>query len=279
MNDKKPLVEFIEEFLASNTLELPVFHSVALKLQQILEKSDYDLEEVMALIAEDQALVSKVLRVANSPFYSGLSEVSTIKDALIRLGAREIANLTMVASQADFYYSDNETLNNYMRILWNHALGCATGTRWLAEKSGYKNLAQEAFLAGLLHDIGKLFLLKVLDELDKTGQLGVSLNEALVREVLDRLHAGQGYILMQKWNLPEIYCQAVGNHHREECDTGDMLLVLVRLADLACRKCGMGMHHEPAIVLLTTQEAQILGIKEIHLAELEITIEDSTGHW
>jgi HD-like signal output (HDOD) protein len=277
MQNGKSLVEHTREYLASNTLDLPVFHAVALKLQQILRKNSFSVNEVIDLISGDQALVSKVLRVANSPFYSGLSKISTIKDAVIRLGARDIANLTMVASQADFYQSDNEMLGRYMGLLWNHALGCATGTRWLATKSGYGHLAQEAFLAGLLHDIGKLFLLKVLDELDKTGQLGVHLTEALVREVLDGLHTEQGHTLMRQWNLPEEYCEVVRDHHLEECDPQKILLLLVRLTNLACRKTGIGMHHEPNLVLLATCEARILGVKEIHLAELEITVEDSLG--
>lgn len=277
MQNGKSLVEHIREYLASSNLDLPVFHAVALKLQQVLLKNSFSVQEVIELVSEDQALVSKVLRVANSPFFSGLSKISTIKDAVVRLGAREIANITMVATQSDFYKSDNEMLGRYMGILWNHALGCATGTRWLAARSGYRDLAQEAFLAGLLHDIGKLFLLKVLDELERTGQLGVCLTEALVREVLESLHTEQGHTLMRQWNLPETYCEVVSEHHGEDCDPRKILLLLVRLTNLTCRKTGIGMHHEPNLVLLTANEAAILGVKEIHLAELEITVEDSVG--
>lgn len=273
----KSLVEFIDEYLSANTLELPVFHSVALKLQQLLAKGDYSIDEVMELIVADQALASTILRAANSPFYSGLSRIATIRDAIVRLGAQEVASLTMISSQLDFYRADNEKLNRYMNILWNHALGCAVGSRWLAIKTGFKNLAQEAFLAGLLHDIGKLFLLKVLDELGRTGELGAKLTEAMVKEVLETLHARQGFELMRKWNLPEMYCRIVLNHHLEECPADDMLMALVRLTNLACRKVGIGMYHEPSLVLFTTQESQFLGIKEIALAELEITIEDSVG--
>lgn len=273
----KSLVEFIDEYLSANTLELPVFHSVALKLQQLMAKGDYSIDEVMELIVADQALASTILRAANSPFYSGLSRIATIRDAIVRLGAQEVASLTMISSQLDFYRADNEKLNRYMNILWNHALGCAVGSRWLAIKTGFKNLAQEAFLAGLLHDIGKLFLLKVLDELGRTGELGAKLTEAMVKEVLETLHARQGFELMRKWNLPEMYCRIVLNHHLEECPADDMLMALVRLTNLACRKVGIGMYHEPSIVLFTTQESQFLGIKEIALAELEITIEDSVG--
>ena len=277
MHMNKSLVEFINDYLSSNTLELPVFHSVALKLQQMLARSNYSIDDVMEVIVEDQALVSKILRVANSPFYSGLSKVYTIRDALVRLGAQEVSNLTMLASQQEFYKSDNDLFNRYMHTLWNHALGCAIGTKWLAIKTGFKNLAQEAFLAGLLHDIGKLFLLKVLDELNRTSQLSLSLSEALIKEVLDSLHTKQGHILMQQWNLPETYCRIVLGHHQDDCLNDDPLSMLVRLSNLACRKTGVSMHHEPAIVLFTTREAQFLGVKEIVLAELEITIEDSVG--
>jgi HD-like signal output (HDOD) protein len=277
MHMSKPLVEFINDYLSSSTLELPVFHSVALKLQQMLARGTYSIDEVMGVISEDQALAGKILRVANSPFYSGLSRVSTIRDAIVRLGAQEVANLTMMASQQDIYRSDNDLLNRTMHILWNHALGCALGTKWLATRAGYKDLAREAFLAGLLHDIGKLFLLKVLDELAGTAQLSISLSGALIREVLETLHAQQGHLLMRKWNLPEIYCQTALNHHREEYGFDDIPTTLVRLTNLACRKVGAGMRHEPSLVLLTSPEAQFLGIKEIVLAELEITIEDSLG--
>ena len=97
----KSLVEFIDDYLSANTLELPVFHSVALKLQQLLAKGDYGIDEVMELIVEDQALASNILRVANSPFYSGLSRIATIRDAIVRLGAQEVANITMMSSQMD----------------------------------------------------------------------------------------------------------------------------------------------------------------------------------
>jgi HD-like signal output (HDOD) protein len=276
-NGKKSLVGYITEYLASNKLELPVFHSVALRLQQLVSKNTFTIEQVLELISEDQALASKVLRLANSPFYAGLNEISTLRDAIIRLGSREVGNLTMVASQEDVYRSENEAINSYMSILWSHATACAAGSKWLAIASGYRNLAQEAFLAGLLHDIGKLFLLRVVDDLTRTGQMKTLLSEALIREVLDRLHTDQGLELMKKWNLPDIYCNVVRDHHSESCNPQDMLLVLVRLTNLACRKAGVGMHREPHLVLLTTPEAGILGLKEIALAELELCIEDTVG--
>lgn len=274
---KKPLVEFITEYLSENALELPVFHAVALKLQQLLAHGTYSINEVAQLIVADQALASRMLRIANSPFYSGLSTVSTIRDAIVRLGAQEVANIAMVATQQDVYRSGNEAMNRYMKVLWNHSLGCAIGTKWLATKTGFRNIAQEAFLAALLHDIGKLFLLKVLDELGRSERNDIKLTDALIREVFDSLHTRQGYVLMQKWNLPETFCRIVRDHHLTSDKSDDMYMALVRLTNLTCRKIGIGMTREPNLVLFTTEEAQFLGVKEIVLAELEIIIEDSTA--
>ncbi|MBT0666064.1 HDOD domain-containing protein [Geobacter pelophilus] len=275
MTSKKSIVETISEHLSRNTLDVPVFHAVALKLQQVLAKPDYTLEEISQLIVADPGVASQVLRVANSVFYSGLSKATTIRDAAIRLGAKEVSNIAMLATQQDFYRSSNEQFNPIMQTLWKHALCCAIGTKWLATKTGYGALAQEGFLAGLLHDIGKLFLLKVLDELCKSGELGISVSPALVSEVLNSMHEEQGYILMKKWNMPDIYCDVVQDHHNPEWNQTNPLLALVRLVDQACNKMGIGMCPAPTLVLFATTEAQVLGAKEIILAELEIVIEDT----
>jgi HD-like signal output (HDOD) protein len=106
-----------------------------------------------------------------------------------------------------------------------------------------------------------------------SGQKVVS--RELTNEIMTAMHAETGYQLMQKWNLPEIYCTIVRDHHKEQSDTGNVLLTLVRLVDHACRKLGLGSPPEPSLMLAATSEAQGMGIKEIMLAELEITIEDA----
>lgn len=272
----RPFVEVVKEQLESESLNLPVFHPIALKLQAILAATDFSIDQVVALIIKDQALTSQILRLANSAFFSGLAKVTTITDAVIRLGAREIASVAMLASQQSSYNSFTiPELKSHSQLLWKHAIGCAIGTRWLCEKSGYKQLAQEGFIAGLLHDIGCLLILRVLEGimLSDSGQKGVS--RELTNEIMTAMHAETGYQLMQKWNLPEIYCTIVRDHHKEQSDTSDVLLTLVRLVDHACRKLGLGSPPEPDLMLAATFEAQGMGIKEIMLAELEITIEDA----
>jgi len=275
MTENKSLVDLINDHLAKNRVDVPVFHAVALKLQQVLHKPNYSIDEVTQLIIADQGLSSQVLRVANSAFYTGLSKVTNIREAIVRLGSQEVANIAMMATQADVYRSTSPLFSQTMQVLWQHALGCAVAAKWLAGKVGYATMAQEAFLAALLHDVGKLFLLKVVEDLSTSGALKIQVTAALITEVLNSMHVEQGYALMQRLNMPELYADIVRDHHLPDLPGGNTLLAIVRLVNQCCNKLNIGMRPDPELVLFATSEAQFLGAKEIVLAELELVIEDT----
>ena len=93
--------------------------------------------------------------------------------------------------------------------------------------------------------------------------------DAIARQLIE-----QGRPLFEKWNLPEVYQEVVTEHHDEELDTQNIVVALVRLAHLGCRKLGLGLGKYPEIVLPTTAEAEILRSEEISLVEFEIRLED-----
>ena len=271
---EKSLVDIMHERVSAKAQQLPVFHHVALKLMHVLAQEDYSIAQVAQMIIEDQALSSHVLRIANSAFFGGLSPVTTIRDAIVRLGARQVTQVVTVVTQSQQYRTKDKTMAAYMQMLWRHSLGCALGTKWFAEKTGYKELAQEGLLAGLLHDIGQLFLLKVLEDVH-ASEPELLLSKPMIVDVLQDMHVEQGTMLMQHWNIPALYDEIVRQHHHETYDTSNARLLMVRLVDMACKKAGIGLHHDPSIVLATTAEAQALGAKEVVLAELEIMLEDA----
>ncbi|MDD2899086.1 MAG: HDOD domain-containing protein [Desulfuromonadaceae bacterium] len=271
---EKPLIELIQEHLQGDLQDLPVFNSVAVKLQQMLARRDFKIDDIIEMISEDQSLASQVLRVANSSYYAGLSSISTIKDAIVRLGAQEVANMVMMASQYELYHSDNDYLNSTMQKLWTHSLACATGARWLAKKTGYVHIAAESFMGGLLHDIGQLALLKVLDDIHRSKESKAAFSNTLIKEIIDLMHEQVGYQLMKSWSLPEEYCSIAINHHKTDFDGNDILLVIVRLADKACTKVGKAIDPDTSLSLISSPEAPFLGVNEMTLAELEIVIED-----
>jgi HD-like signal output (HDOD) protein len=88
------------------------------------------------------------------------------------------------------------------------------------------------------------------------------------------MHVDQGLRLFDEWHLPEVYRAVVSQHHAEELETQNTMVVLVRLANSGCCKIGLGLAKNPDIALPTTKDAQFLGIDEIALAEFEIMLED-----
>jgi len=275
MVQQESFIEIIDQQLTSSNARLPVFNTTALRIQQEIAKQEPDIRLIERLIVSDQSLTAKVLSVSNSSFYKGLNQVATVRNAIVRLGINEVSNIVMLVTHENCFRSKDPFVHGIMRTLWRHSVGCAMGSNWLAKKCGLHGLAHEAFFAGLLHDVGKLFILTVIDDLKHSDDLNIQPSDALLIEAMNSLHANHGFSLMVHWNLPEKYCNVVRDHHNEEFESKDMLQVLVRLADKACLKQGIGMVEDPALVLVATPEAELLHISEVDLAQLEIMLEDS----
>ena len=245
MAQQESFIEIIDKHLASSKARLPVFNTTALRIQQEIAKPEPDIRLVERLIVSDQSLTAKVLSVSNSSFYKGLNQVATVRNAIVRLGINEVSNIVMLVTHENNFRSKDPLVHGIMRALWRHSVGCAMGSNWLAKHCGLHGLAHEAFFAGLLHDVGKLLILNVIDELKNSADLDIQPSDALLIEAMDSLHANHGYLLMMRWNLPEKYCDVVRDHHHEQFDSKNMLQILVRLADKACLKLGIAMAKDP----------------------------------
>jgi len=263
------LPETVRKLLASQPIELPIFHPVALKLQRMLSDYDFTVDEVAQVANEDQSLASQMLKMANSPMYMGRTKVATIKEAVIRLGAQQVINIAIAASQASAHASENPALDAYMKELWLHSHGSALGARWLAHNCGMRGIADEIYLAALLHDVGKLYLLKAIERLVKAGVISSMFDDDLIMEIFDAMHVEQGYRLMQHWNFPSMYCDVIRDHHLEEWDPVNKMLAIVRFVNLTCHRVGLGLIKEPDLALQLTLEAEVLDIGELQIAELE----------
>ena len=267
--------ETVRRLLASQPIELPIFHPVALKLQKMLSDYDFTVDEVAQVANEDMSLASQMLKIANSPMYMGRSKVATIKEAVIRLGAQQVINLVIAASQAAAHSSSNPALDHYMKELWLHSHGCALGAQWLAHSCGMRGVADETYLAALLHDVGKLYLLKAIERLVTAGVINSIFDDELIMEIFEVMHVEQGYRLMQHWNFPSMYCDVIRFHHAEQWDAVNKMLAIVRFVNLACNRICLGLKHQPDLVLISTKEAEILDITDSQIVELEALLEES----
>ena len=273
----KPLPVLINERIDSGRLPLAVHPDVARKIASSPRPERPEAAALGELASHDPVLAGSLFRAANSAFYQGLPKVVTIAEAITRIGTvSALRELDCVCSDGAAGFR-GQLLPVYLPPWWRHSLGCALGARWLANRCGYQALADQAHLAGLLHDIGKLFLFTALESIVDSGEAGITLGNQLIEEVLESMHVEIGVKMAAAWNLPGSYVAVIGRHHEPELDSQEVVIALVRLANQVAHKLGLGGKSAPDLILPTTAEAQFLGIDEIALAECEIMLEDRFG--
>jgi HD-like signal output (HDOD) protein len=276
MNKELKIIDIVEQYIASEN-SFPVLSPQAIKLQNEIIKDDPDFDAVKKLIRTDPTLTSKILKIANSPFYKGLGEVETIRDALVRLGQNELINIVMQVINKQNFSSANPMIKGFQNQLWNHSVACAIGTLWTARYLKMEDLIPKAFIAGLLHDMGKLCLLSALEKMLASEISGFNPTPNLVDKILENLHTQQGYELLTRWHLPAQYCSIAKEHHGDEYDSSDILLAIVRLVNMVCNKMEENDPDQDLTFVIGSKEADILGISETGVALLEIALEDAQG--
>ncbi len=273
ISESGSLLDRINRLIEADKLTLPVFDKVALRIRELTADKNCDVADVDRVISSDQALCAEVLRAANSPFYGGLSPIRTIQNAVVRLGLDQVTRLVCLASQFSKYRARDRQLSAMLQELWHHSSTTAIASQWIAKRLRAEEIEDECFLGGLFHDIGKLLILRAIDEINYLeGRLTIS--KTLVREVLDVAHTQLGYNLLTRWSIPKVYAQIALTHHNEEFDATDLTLVTVRLANEATKKLGVDLNPDPTIVLTSTPEAHLLKVSDVLLAELEVMLED-----
>jgi HD-like signal output (HDOD) protein len=275
VQNNQSFLEILEDYVESDKVTLPPFDRTALMIQQEIQKPDVKISKIESLIITDLAMSSQILKIANSAFFKGLSKVITIREAIVRLGLDEIIRIIIILTQKDLYGTKDTFIKNYRSKLWQHALVCAQTSQWVAKEAGFEEITQEIFFASLMHDIGKLFLITVIENIKKSNAVPFIPSKSIINEIIKDHHAEQGYKLMKKWNLPDKYCQAAKDHHDKEFDLKNVSLIILRLVNKTCNKVGISTDKQKSSVDSITAEANFFGFSEIKLAQLELQIEDA----
>ncbi len=274
MSPQPSIIDIIKQQIKKEE-SLPVLSPKALTIQKEATKQDPDFEVLSRLVRMDPTLTSQVLKTANSPFYRGLGNVDTIKDAVVRLGQNEMVNIVMKVLHQQNFRSSHPLIRPYQIRLWNHSVSCAIGSLWAVKYLSMEELIPRAFIAGLLHDMGKLYLLTAIEKIFHSKTAEFKPPPQLIDKILDNLHSAMGYNLLTKWHLPEQYRIIARDHHIEEYDHSDMLLLVVRLVNAVCIKIETNNGPTDLAGIVSSKEADILGMSEIGVAELEIALEDA----
>jgi len=267
----------LHNVLSRQPIDLPVFNPVALELLQLLADQDINYFDVIRTIKEDAALSAQVLRISNSPSYMGLIKCETIENSAIRLGTQQIANIAIAASHASLHTSDTPIVNEIMQDLWLHSHACALGCRTIALKTNHQRFADHAYMAGLLHDIGKLYLLKAMERISKFKVYGIRLEREALHGVFSDMHVEFGDRIMEYWNIPGIYRNIVANHHSAHSDTDDFLLTIVRVVNYSSKKFNVSKFPTMDCCEEAESDLHSLQLIESNLSALESVMKGSQG--
>lgn len=223
---------------------IPSLPTVATQLVQVLRDPDLEIGHLVELIEYDPGLTSNVLRLANSAYFAVPRTISSLRDALVRLGMNRVFQLVITTAIAPFARRSVKGYDLGPGQLLEEAVAVAIGAEELAKALEVKPPAH-TFTAGLLHDLGKI-LLGTFVEADALSITALAYGEQVSFEVaecrvLGTDHAEVGAALLEHWNLPGAIVEAVRWHHQPDAAPGDTLVAdLVHVADNALTESGVG---------------------------------------
>lgn len=276
--DEQQSAELIKTRILSKLKDIKSFPQFVLDTMRKLKDPESSASDVAQSLSRDEGLVLRVLKLANSASYGMSRSISNISEAIALLGYKNVSNLVIAAT---VYSSMDKGLSGYALDrgeLWRHSLMVAYASRYIAKLTG-KVSVEDAYVGGLLHDIGKIILndyvrfgygiiVKMVEEEQ------IPFTEAETR-VLGFDHAAVGAILTERWGLPEAYQMAVAYHHKPNDLPADKaqyqpILDVVSVANSICLMLGVGLGADGLQTYMFPEPLERLGISNFDelLAEL-----------
>jgi HD-like signal output (HDOD) protein len=222
-------------------VELPPMPNIILKAREIMEDPRSSLKELSAVIEHDQAIVARVLALANSAYYGLSGMVSSIQHASILLGQKALGELITIAASSRLLSKKLKGYQLNPGDLWKHSLAVALGSKIFAGKIN-SDWIEDAFIAGLLHDAGKIILDPYIEERKQDFDTLLKNKPGKFieaeREILGFDHAEVMSRASRFWRYPETQSQAIRYHHYPVQSNNNHLALIVHLADKAAKQAG-----------------------------------------
>lgn len=196
------------DWLKTEETNVPMLPSVALRVIELVSDPDVTVVALASVVSKDQVLASRVIGLSNSAAYAAMQPATTLIEAMVRLGTVAVRNVVVTVSFASRMH-DARVYGDRGPQLVNHAIGTAYIARLLAERVGVD--VEEAFMSGLLHDIGKLVILKLAHDYGRRSGRPVPWED--VEHAIAERHAAVGGLTLKRWKLPELLIEPVTCHH------------------------------------------------------------------
>lgn len=265
------LAEKLREIIHSLEM-LPALPVVVQRLLEVAQDKRSTAEDMGEVISKDEGITSRLLKLVNSSFYGFSKQVSTISRAVVILGFDAVQNLAVGISASDLLAGKEDAGPLDRDRFWQHGIAAAAAGRLLAQQSGY-NPAEEAFIAGLLHDAGRAFLNqyapRAIEMLFERAKEQPERNMVdIEQDVLGINHCILGANIFKHWKLPEQVIWATRRHHSTDTDSTDkngQIEAITYLANALAKIRRIGSSGDDTLPPLPKQLMNRLGLDDGHL--------------
>jgi HD-like signal output (HDOD) protein len=265
--EKSDILSLKSKILRS-LVELPPMPNIILKAREIMEDPGSSLKELSAVIAHDQAIVARVLALANSAYYGLSGQVSSIQHASILLGQKTLGELITIAASSRLL---SKTLKGYQLKpgdLWKHSLAAALGSKIITGMIT-RDWVEDAFIAGLLHDAGKIILDPYVEERHETFETYLKETPGKFfkaeKKILGFDHAEIMSRASRFWRYPEVQSMAIRYHHYPTHSGNNQLAYIVHVADFAAKEAGFKSGKTSSSTDIDPHILEYLGFKNAQL--------------
>ncbi len=250
------------EELITRLQDLPSLPAVVMQVYQMADDPNVHAHQIAQTISKDQGFTARVLRIANSAYYGMTRQVSTIDEAVVVLGMNTVKNLALIAATYPLFQRALIGYTPHVSGLWTHSLAVGLIAQHGARRFESK-VRNEAFTAGLLHDVGKLVIssslsswMGELHELVHGKRLSVHQAE---QELFGFTHEEVGALLIERWKLPTRIAHMIRYHH-QSLEANDPNCALIEYADHCANRLGYMMNPEAPEEPFDTRVLNVLGM-------------------
>jgi putative nucleotidyltransferase with HDIG domain len=244
----------IKQFMLESE-SLPSVPDLVQQVDRIAKDPNSSCTDLQAVLQKDPSLSARLVQMANSPYYTRLKRVTSLRDAIVVVGMKTVRSVVTAHCTQNLY----QPFDELERKLWEHSIGCAITARAIAKALCFP-MIDEAYLAGLLHDVGRAIMAqRIRDHIIKIVRIAQERNVSTItveRHLLGFDHGMIGKMLSQKWFFPQEITEAIGCHHNPS-DAKELksLAVLIHLADCICHRMGWGPIYRPEMEVANTPGA------------------------
>lgn len=234
----REMVIGIVQKVKAKTIELPILPKSAQNIHSVMNQSNSSANDIANVLERDVAISVRLIQVANSPVYRGSEKFYSVKQAIPRLGIKETQSIVSVILNKNLYETENEQFRLLMHKLWLHSLAAAYCARVIAKnlKIGDRD---KIFLMGLIHDIGKPPLIRIISETIPQDEL---LNMADITICVQEVHASFGGEVLKSLGFAEEFIKIADQHEGPKFSaTTEKDILMVNLASNIAHKIGYGL--------------------------------------